>query len=137
MHVTLTITGTQTGEDNESMTITTRTEGEYVERGNSTYLLYDEKDPDDGAVTKNMLKLSGRVLSLSKKGAIFSNMTWEEGKTIASDYSSAFGRLMLLVETRRLEICDSESELHLEIEYSLSMEDAWISDNFLRIIVNK
>ena len=51
MHVTLTITGTQTGEDNESMTIATRTEGEYFERGNSTYLLYDETDPDDGSVT--------------------------------------------------------------------------------------
>lgn len=137
MHVTLTITGTQTGEDNESMTITTRAEGEYFERGNSTYLLYDEKDPDDDSVTKNMLKLSGRVLSLSKKGAVNSNMTWEEGKTIVSDYSSAFGRLALSVETGRLEISNSERELHLEVHYRLSMEDTFLSDNSLTIHVQK
>ena len=137
MHVTLTITGTQTGEDNESMTITTRAEGEYFERGNSTYLLYDEKDPDDDSVTKNMLKLSGRVLSLSKKGAVNSNMTWEEGKNIVSDYSSAFGRLALSVETGRLEISNSEGELHLEVHYRLSMEDPFLSDNSLTIHVQK
>lgn len=137
MHVTLTITGTQTGEDNESMTITTRAEGEYFERGNSTYLLYDEKDPDDDSVTKNMLKLSGRVLSLSKKGAVNSNMTWEEGKNIVSDYSSAFGRLALSVETGRLEISNSERELHLEVHYRLSMEDTFLSDNSLTIHVQK
>ena len=137
MHVTLTITGTQTGEDNESMTITTNAEGEYFERGNSTYLLYEEKDPDDGSVTKNMLKLSGNTLSLSKKGAVLSNMTWEEGKTIASDYSSAFGRLLLSVETKRLQITDSESTLCLEVDYRLSMEDTLLSDNFLRILVQK
>ncbi|MGN0425678.1 MAG: DUF1934 domain-containing protein [Acetatifactor sp.] len=137
MHVTLTITGTQTGEDNESMTITTRAEGEYFERGNSTYLLYDETDPDDGSITKNMLKLSGGVLSLSKKGAVNSNMTWEEGKTIVSDYSSAFGRLMLSVKTERLKICDSDRELRLEIDYLLSMEDTFLSDNSLSILVHK
>lgn len=137
MHVTLTITGTQTGEDNESITITTRAEGEYFERGNSTYLLYDEKDPDDDSVTKNMLKLSGRVLSLSKKGAVNSNMTWEEGKNIVSDYSSAFGRLALSVETGRLEISNSEGELHLEVHYRLSMEDTFLSDNSLTIHVQK
>lgn len=137
MHVTLTITGTQTGEDNESMTITTNAEGEYFERGNSTYLLYEEKDPDDGSVTKNMLKLSGNTLSLSKKGAVLSNMTWEEGKTIASDYSSAFGRLLLSVETKRLQITDSESTLCLEVDYRLSMEDTLLSDNFLRILIQK
>ena len=137
MHVTLTITGTQTGEDNESMTIATRTEGEYFERGNSTYLLYDETDPDDGSVTKNMLKLSGGALSLSKKGAVNSNMTWEEGKTIVSDYSSAVGRLMLSVKTKRLHICDSEEELHLEVNYRLSVEDTFLSDNSLSIHVQK
>ena len=137
MHVTLTITGTQTGEDNESMTIATQTEGEYFERGNSTYLLYDETDPDDGSVTKNMLKLSGGALSLSKKGAVNSNMTWEEGKTIVSDYSSAFGRLMLSVKTKRLHICDSEEELHLEVNYRLSVEDTFLSDNSLSIHVQK
>ena len=137
MHVTLTITGTQTGEDNESITITTRAEGEYFERGNSTYLLYDEKDPDDDSVTKNMLKLSGRVLSLSKKGAVNSNMTWEEGKNIVSDYSSAFGRLALSVETGRLEISNSEGELHLEVHYRLSMEDTFLSDKSLTIHVQK
>lgn len=137
MHVTITITGTQTGEDNESMTITTNAEGEYFERGNSTYLLYEEKDPDDGSVTKNMLKLSGNTLSLSKKGAVLSNMTWEEGKTIASDYSSAFGRLLLSVETKRLQITDSESTLCLEVDYRLSIEDTLLSDNFLRILIQK
>ena len=137
MHVTLTITGTQTGEDNESITITTRAEGEYFERGNSTYLLYDEKDPDDDSVTKNMLKLSGRVLSLSKKGAVNSNMTWEEGKNIVSDYSSAFGRLALSVETGRLEISNSEGDLHLEVHYRLSMEDTFLSDKSLTIHVQK
>lgn len=137
MHVTLTITGTQTGEDNESMTITTRAEGEYFERGHSTYLLYDEKDPDDGSITKNMLKLSGGVFSLSKKGAVNSNMTWEEGKTSVCDYSSAFGRLMLSVETKRLKILDSDRELLLEADYRLSMEDTFLSDNSLRILVQK
>ena len=77
------------------------------------------------------------MLSLSKKGAVNSNMTWEEGKNIVSDYSSAFGRLALSVETGRLEISNSEGELHLEVHYRLSMEDTFLSDNSLTIHVQK
>lgn len=137
MHVTITITGTQTGEDNESSTIANNVEGEYFERGNSTYLLYDEKDPDDGSITKNMLKLSGNTLSLSKKGSVLSNMTWEAGKTIAADYSSAYGRLLLSVETRNLQIRNSDTEFFLQIDYRLWMEELPISDNLLTILVHK
>lgn len=138
MHVTLTITGTQTDEDRESATITDKVTGEYFERGNTTYLLYDEKDPDDGTITKNMLKLSGNILSLSKKGTVVSNMTWEKGKTILSDHASPFGKLYFLVETKELQVKDNEQYLQLAIDYRLTLEDGTpISDNQLHIVVEK
>ncbi len=131
--VSIKITGRQTDETGQASKISVSLCGEWYERGSSVYVFYDEKDPDNGAVTKNALKLSGSVVTHSRKGAVTSQMTFEAGRNMKTDYRTPYGSFLLELRTETVSILRAEDACTVRIVYELYADDAFLSANQLTV----
>ncbi|MCQ2539300.1 MAG: DUF1934 domain-containing protein [Acetatifactor sp.] len=131
--VNILIIGRQKDAEGEESKISTKVRGEYYERNNSIYLLYDEQDPDNGAVTKNTLKLTGSVIVHTKKGATESQMTFESDTLSTTRYTTPFGVFLLEIRTRSVTVLMGEDAGTLIIQYELYNDGVFLSENRLTI----
>lgn len=69
------------------------TTGDYYLKNGKHYVIYDELT-DDSQVVKNRLKISPKVVEVTKKGASSSHMVFERGKENLTYYDTPFGSLL-------------------------------------------
>lgn len=113
--VYLTITGVQSDETGAETTAELSAPGECFEKNGRLYLLYEEADPEDGAVVKNTLKAGECAVTLTKRGAVRSRMHFAPGEVHPAEYVTPYGILHLQVYTEDVKIlfCDSRGEIRL------------------------
>lgn len=115
----LTVAGTQQDESGGEQTTLTAA-AEYYTRNGSFYILYEESAADGGEITKNMIKLKGSTLELTKRGAVNARMIFEPGQEHVTLYSTPFGTLPLGICTDTVESVLSEKEIEIRAAYSLT-----------------
>ena len=106
----LTLEGRQRDESGEETVTKLRTQADYSIRNGCHYILYEEKLPDSEAVVKNLIKLKGSVLEMTKRGPVSSRMVFEAGQSHRTDYVTPYGILPLEVCTQELEVCAGEPD---------------------------
>ena len=106
----LTLEGRQRDESGEETVTRLRTQADYSIRNGCHYILYEEKLPDSEAVVKNLIKLKGSVLEMTKRGPVSSRMVFEAGQSHRTDYVTPYGILPLEVCTQELEVCAGEPD---------------------------
>lgn len=119
----LTVVGTQWDEADEEQRTQTTSAAEYYTGNGSLYLLYEEISGDGGGITKNMIKLKGSTLELTKRGAVNARMVFEPGQECMALYSTPFGSLPLGIVTDTVESVLSEKELRICAAYSLTCQE--------------
>lgn len=121
----LTVTGTQWDESGGEQTEQTVSAAEFHAENGTIYILYEEDTADGGEITRNMIKLKGGTLELTKKGTVGTRMVFEPGREHMTLYSTPFGSFPLGVLTDTVEsvLTDSaESALADSAENFLSAE---------------
>ena len=119
----LTVIGTQWDETGEEQRTQTTASAEYYTANGSLYLLYEEISAEDKEITKNMIKLKGSMLELTKRGAVNARMVFEPKQEYMTLYSTPFGSLPLGILTDTLESVLSEKEILISATYSLTCQD--------------
>ena len=104
----LALEGRQRDESGEETVTRLRTLADYSVKNGSHYILYEEKLPDCKSVVKNLIKLKGSVLEMTKRGSVSSRMVFEAGCSHRTDYVTPYGILPLEVFTQELEILTRE-----------------------------
>lgn len=122
----LTVIGTQRDESGEEQTSQTAA-AEYHTGNGCIYIFYEEAAADGGEITKNIIKLKGGILELTKKGAVNARMVFEPGKEHMTLYSTPFGALPMGVLTDTVENALSEEEIRISAVYSLTSQGSPIS----------
>ena len=117
--IRLTLTGCQRDENNNETVTEQTADGEFYERNGSLDILYEEK-PDNGERTTNRIKLKGSQLELLKKGSVNSCMVFEPGREHTADYATPFGLLRLGILTDSVELQQSEDQLEITVNYTLT-----------------
>lgn len=130
--VILTVSGRQTdlGEDAATELIVA---GTYYYRNGKHFVVYDEIDPDNGSVTGNTIKIAADRVDVIRRGTNMVHMVFEKDKQNMTSYRTPAGDL--LMDTYTLGICTEESEdlIETNIDYTLQMNDVFISRCQVRI----
>ncbi len=109
------------------------TEGEYYQRGDSHYCLYEEQPEGWEKPYKVMLKWKGTVLERQIRGEKTSRMVFEPGKCHCDFYHTPYGALLLETETHGLEITEERDRFILALEYGVRQEGQSVSENRMEI----
>lgn len=103
------------------------TTGDYYLKNGKHYVIYDELT-DDSQVVKNRLKISPKVVEVTKKGVSSSHMVFERGKENLTYYDTPFGSLLLGINTSKIDLEEKEDSMALHIDYGLSINSDHVSD---------
>ena len=125
-NVALTLTGCQ--RDPEGCETVTRLSAaaECFERNGALYILYEESTEDGGKV-KSRIKLKDLLLEVTRKGDINTCMILETGREHPMEYATPFGNLLIGIRTHSIETDQSDHELTITADYSLTTGGAEIS----------
>ena len=133
--VMITIRGVQTDREQETETTEVVARGTYYQKNGGHYIFYEEASEDLPGPVKNRIRMAGTMLELTKKGAVNTQMVFEENRKTLSDYVLPFGRLQLGIATRTLEMKETDACISGLIRYTLEINDEYLRDCTLHIEV--
>lgn len=129
--------GMDVSENKETETIEVVVPGNYYLKNGKKYILYEEIE-EDGRITKNQVKVfeDGHV-EISKSGVLNTQMIFETGKRNQSNYQTPFGVLPVALDTRVIDVAESEHKFCVEIDYSLEVQEKPVSDCRIEICITE
>lgn len=137
--IMLKITGRQfAGEEGEDR-MEFVTEGKLYEKGESTYLVYDESEFSGFPGCKTSLKLTGQTVRMKRIGqdmGLGTEMVFEKGKRFHSSYQTPYGAMEMEVLTKDVVMRLSEEGFGtINIDYHVSLNGMAEGRNLLKIEV--
>ena len=93
--VVISVRGLQVMDNESAEDIETVQQGEYFERNGSIFLLYDEYYEGFDEPVKNVMKIRGNEMTLTKRGLINVQMNFEAGKKNLTRYQTPYGVMMI------------------------------------------
>lgn len=112
--------------------------GQYTAMSDSHIIKYDEYLEEENATqvtNKNLVKISKDSIHITKKGAVNTQMHFQQGKKHYSVYQTPFGNFDMMIDTEQLTICKSENTINANIIYSLSLNHCPVSKCTIQIQV--
>lgn len=106
----------------------TRTAGEHYRRGNSRFFLYEERLEGETQPVKNVLRLSGDEISLTRRGSVQVQMVFAERRKHTASYRTPYGTILLGIDTRRIAVTETDGAMQICIDYALEMNGEFVSD---------
>lgn len=132
-NVSITVSSTQSDSQGQELLTEVTCAGQYFEKNDCRYVLYEEIDPDSAAVTKNTLKWTDKRLELIRHGNITAHMVFASGQSNRTGYTTPYGTLTFTVTTEEMHIVRSETAVAIRLCYQLSAETSLLSRNRLII----
>ena len=86
---------------------------------------------------KNVMKIKGNEMTLTKRGIINVQMNFEAGKKNLTRYQTPYGVMMIGLDTSRVVCLQEEKSLAIEIDYTLEANYQYVSDSKIRIMVRE
>ena len=126
--VIVTIRGLQNGPETDGEPIEMIVAGEYFYKNNKHYILYDEVMEGESQITKNRIKVSDGLMELFKSGAINVHMAFEKDVKHVSNYNTPYGTLTMGIDTKTVEIKETEHEMDIFAEYAMEMNYEFVAD---------
>ncbi len=127
----LTIRGVQSGFGEEEITEVVTT-ADYFHKEGTHYLFYSEIT-EEGYTVKNRLTIAPDIVELKKNGAGDSLLRFRSGAPEDCRYHSPAGMLLLVSDTKRMEMRLDQQGLLLQLEYSFYMSGMQVSDYRLTV----
>ena len=121
--VVISVRGLQVMDNESAEDIETVQQGEYYEG-------FDEP-------VKNVMKIRGNEMTLTKRGIINVQMNFEAGKKNLTRYQTPYGVMMIGLDTSRVVCLQEEKSLAIEIDYTLEANYQYVSDSKIRIMVRE
>ena len=138
--IMLKITGKQyVGEEAEEQ-MEFVTEGQLYEKGDSTYLIYDESEFSGHPGCKTMLKLKGETLHMKRIGKEIGygmEMEFSPGERFYGKYQTPYGDIDMEVLTNRVTSNLTEAGTgNIDVDYHVSLEGLAEGRNWLTIEIS-
>ncbi|MBQ8822468.1 MAG: DUF1934 domain-containing protein [Lachnospiraceae bacterium] len=131
--VKIIVLGHHDNGDGDAGTIRTTSVGQYFEKGDSRYLIYDEEMEGFDKPVHNRIKYKEGYVELVKSGLVSSRMVFEQGKTIMTNYNSPYGELLMGVNTKSIHITQWQDMIRIEVDYSLEVDEKEMSKSKITI----
>jgi len=115
----------QTGEGENIEIVTSAL---YYDKGDYSYLVYEEILEGVDEPVSNLVKFNSDCIEVTKKGLINVHMIFETGKQNMTNYHTPFGDLMIGINTHKVQVTKSEDQIHLEASYGMDINYEFLSD---------
>ena len=119
--VMISIRGIQFEEGLDGEKIESIQKGEYYNRNDMHYILFEEIVEGMDDPVKSMIKFKEGEMHLNKKGPINVTMDFLEDKKTLTDYRTPFGSLVLGLEAKKVNFEEEEKRILLDVDYTLEV----------------
>ena len=123
------------GEEEDSIDFTT--DGLYTFDGSTACLTYLESEVTGMEGTRTSVMVMPDKVVVDRDGAVTSRMVFSPGEKHAFLYETPVGSATMHMNTRGLNCRFNEHGGHMEIDYVLDMEHAFVSRNCFRLTVKE
>ncbi len=110
---------------------------DYYNRDGVHYIMYEEVMEGTTSVTRNMVKIKPKKVEISKKGAVTTQMCFEEGKSNQTSYFTAEGELSMGMDTKSVVVEETAEEIVAQISYGMLMNFEHIADCKIKLKIQK
>ena len=107
--------------------------GKHYEKNGVNYIVYEDSEASGLLGTKTLLKVGEDSVTLVRRGSLMQEQYFAKDELSSGEYRTPFGRMKLAVFTNKLEIDYGSVSGRINIEYVLSINGKWQSDNELQI----
>lgn len=121
--------------DSDEMVMIVKADGVYHLQHQKHFIQYDEPAETEGAVIKNMIKISPNRIEITKKGAVSSQMYFDLDQNTEAIYQTPYGDLCFQIRTSTIFLEATENSILVKLEYSLYTEDSLLSDHRTVILI--
>ena len=135
--VLLSIRGEQYFDDIDPDATELMTEGTMALTEDGIVLSYEESELTGMEGTTTTFEVTGPRVTLTRSGAVNSQMVFEEGRQHTSLYETPFGELSVDIQTSELKHNLSERGGLMEIKYSIAVEHTVTGRNCFKIRVRR
>ena len=135
--VLLSIRGEQYFDDIDPDATERMTEGTMEVTEDGIVLSYEESELTGMEGTTTTFEVKGPRVTLTRSGAVNSQMVFEEGRQHTSLYETPFGELSVDIQTSELKHNLSERGGLMEIKYSIAVEHTVTGRNCFKIRVRR
>ena len=109
------------------------TAGQYYYKNGKHYIIYEEIQEDGGTAAKNVIKICDGKAEIIKSGEASVHMIFEEHKKNYSYYDMPYGKMLVGLETKRLDFKEEENHISLQLEYRLEIDYNHMADCVVNI----
>lgn len=122
----------ETQEENEAIEVVTP--ASYFCRNGKHYVIYDEVQEGIPGITKNKIKITGSdCLEIMKTGVSNSHMIFEHNKKNLTYYETPYGRMLVGVNTKSMEVTVTENNIDVWVEYELDVNHEPLAECKIKI----
>lgn len=133
--VLLSIKGLYTEDNEDAESVETLAPAEFYIKEGVYYLFFEEIMDDTTGITKSRIKYSDKCFELTRKGEVSVHLLFEEGKKNLNTYQLPYGNLVVGLDTKRIQLTETEEEIKIAIDYAMEINYQFVSDNTIDIIV--
>ncbi|MCI9052855.1 MAG: DUF1934 domain-containing protein [Lachnospiraceae bacterium] len=124
--------------DNLDNSIEVITKGDYYNRNEKHYLLFEERIEGLDGITKNIIKFNDKIVDITKKGVANVHMVFEEKHKNMTYYNTPFGNLLIGLYANKIDVEEKKDRININIDYSLDINYQFVSECSIHIsAVNK
>ena len=134
--VMISVSGIQFGPDVDGEKVEVITKGNYYEKKNKHYLLYDEITEGIDGVTKNTVKFDENAFQLTKSGVTNVNMLFEENKRNITNYITPFGSITIGIDAHNIEVIETDEQIRIRIDYALDVNYEHLANCEIRMDIS-
>jgi len=129
------ISGLQFAGEEDSDSVEVITSGTYYKKNGKHYVLYEEVMEGTADITKNVIKIGESSMEVTRKGPASVHMVFEKDKKNVSYYYTPFGNLLIGIDTKKIQIDETEMDINVKVNYGLEINYEHAADCHITVDV--
>ncbi|MCI7812228.1 MAG: DUF1934 domain-containing protein [Lachnospiraceae bacterium] len=131
--VLLSVKGLQVMEEAQEESIEVVTPGHYRFQNGKHYISYEEAVEGSKEKIQNLIKISEEVVEVTKRGFSNTHLVFEKHKRNVSYYDTPFGKFLVSILAKDIQIAEDQGEIKTRVEYSLEINYEYMADCSIQI----
>lgn len=111
------------------------TKGEFREHGGSYFIDYDESEATGYEGSHVQLKIDNGLMTMTRTGAVFSSLIFENGKRHYCQYGTEYGDCMIGISTTDMKNKLDENGGEIYVKYTIDVNAGLMATNEITVSV--
>lgn len=127
--ILVSIRGLQIAEESEGEEqLEVITSGSYFQKDGKHYIKYDEVVEGMEGNIRNLIKVNGDSMEVTKRGLSNVHMIFEEHKKNVTYYDTPFGNLLVGIAATNIDVKEEKEEIDVHVDYALEINYQHMAD---------